>query len=222
MAGGQRGRRPAAVGLLGAAVLGAVTAWAATALFPSSLYTWGGASRRCAATGSGGTIWAACSVDGDCGVGAPAGACVETIVPNDFDQLAEEVEAIESFLGTNGRNVTVHPDVPYCASIENLAAADDDVMLVAFPVAVQTEDVSCHCSGTCTTPAQVTFQDDDGNALGGAITCSSGTGDMAWTDKSGETAGDLNAGERLLFDVTNTPNPDATDEYLLCATFSKQ
>lgn len=202
--------------------VGLSLAWAATALFPSSLYTWSGASKRCAAIGSGGTIWQTCSVDGDCGSGAPAGACVATIVPDDFDQVGEEVEAIESFLGTNGKNITIHSDVPYCALVENLSSTDDNVMFVTFPVAAQVEKVSCHCSGTCTSPATIQFEDDDSNLISTAITCTSGTGDMSFTDVSGDADAALDAGERLLRSTDNTPNPDATDDYLICATFSKQ
>ena len=167
-------------------------------------------------------MWASCTTDANCGTSPPTGACVATIVPDDFDQVAEEVEAIEAFLGTNGKNLIIHANVPYCALVENLAATDDDVMFVAFPVANQVELVSCHCNGTCTSPATIQFADDDAALISTAITCSSGTGDMSWTDISGDADGALDAGQRLMRSTDNTPNPDATDDYLICATFSKQ
>lgn len=106
-----------------------------------------------------------------------------------------------------------------CALIENLAAADDNMSMGSHPYAVTVTRVWCECEGTCTTLAQLSFEDDAANAMtGGTPVCGLGT---AVPSPSVITAGGgLTAYESFQFDVTNTPSPE-TDEYLVCYSFTK-
>ena len=104
-----------------------------------------------------------------------------------------------------------------CASVENLAAADDNMLLGSMPVAVTVTGVWCHCSGTCSTPATVALEDDAGNAMTGTATCDTGGG--VATPATITAGGALSAYEGLRFDTTNTPSPDGSDEYAICFGF---
>ena len=103
-----------------------------------------------------------------------------------------------------------------CASVENLAAADDNMPMGSFPVATTIERVWCHCYGTCTTPATIQIEDDAGNAMSGTATCDTGGG--AATPTTITAGGALVAYEGLRFDVTNAVSPE-TDEYAICAGY---
>lgn len=107
-----------------------------------------------------------------------------------------------------------------CLTIENLAAADDNMELGSFPYPVTIEKIWCYCRGTCTTLPTFTFEDAATNAMTliGTPTCATTTDNAVPADVS--AGGALIAYEKWQFDVTNTPDP-ATDEYMLCYEFSK-
>ena len=71
----------------------------------------------------------------------------------------------------------------------------------------------CLCRGTCTTEADLSFEDGAGNAMTGTIDCEDTTaGDSPTAITAG---GALVAQEGLVFDVDNAVSPE-TDSYLVC------
>jgi hypothetical protein len=106
-----------------------------------------------------------------------------------------------------------------CTTIENLANADDNLPIWATFVAVTVQKGICVCHGTCTTEADVTFEDGAGNAMTGDITCEDvTTGD---TPVSISAGGGLVANETMRMDTKATPVIDPeTDEYTICWAFT--
>jgi len=102
-----------------------------------------------------------------------------------------------------------------CVVFENLAAADDNYEIWEFQRGVTITYVSAHCRGTCTTEAEIGFEDRGGNAftLASTLTASSGTGNS--TPIAVSSGGTLVAGEGMAIDVDNAVNPE-TDEYTIC------
>ena len=100
-----------------------------------------------------------------------------------------------------------------CASVENLAAADDNMPLGSVNVAATVVNVWCHCYGTCTTPATIQLEDDAGAAMTGTATCDTGGGAATPTNIS--AGGAVVAYEGIRFDTTNAVSPE-TDEYAIC------
>jgi len=98
------------------------------------------------------------------------------------------------------------------AVIEDLAAADDNLPLgpgLDYPVTVVT--VGCKCHGTCTTPAQISLEDDAGNAMThAAFSCNAAPAVMQFYSVT--AGGSLGVGESVRMDVDNTPDPE-TDTY---------
>lgn len=118
-------------------------------------------------------------------------------------------------LGTGGIEASTssweHPNTGHWA---NLAAADDNQEIwVNGPDAVTVVNVGCHCAGTCSTPAEISFEDRAGNALTHTtLTCGTGTGVSSFVAVT--STGGLVAGEGLRFDVDNAVSPE-TDEYTI-------
>ena len=109
-------------------------------------------------------------------------------------------------------------DFQSCAVFEDLAAADDNYEIFMANDAITIESVGCHCRGSCSTPAQISFEDRSGNAMTHTTpTCSTGTGNTTY--QSVTAAGSLVAGEGLAFDVDNAVSPE-TDAYTICFTWS--
>ena len=104
-----------------------------------------------------------------------------------------------------------------CMSVENVAAADDNVEWYMANDAITITAVGCHCAGTCTTAATFAFEDRAGNAMTGSPTCSTTTSNTTFTAIT--VGGGLAAGESIRFDVTNAVSPE-TDEYLICFTYT--
>lgn len=126
----------------------------------------------------------------------------------------------DQFVVYDGSNpITIPLTNPTCATLEDLAAADDDYAIWVPPFAVTITSAWCGYQGTGTTPATIDLQDAQGNA-------------MTMTDA---TCGDLDAGvmtpqavtanntmtayEGLAFNVTNAVNPE-TDKYTICWTYT--
>lgn len=131
-------------------------------------------------------------------------------------EAAEDTTANQLVYGA-GANV-LDPIQQSCARIEKLAAADDNVDLFFADRGIKIQRVACWTRVNTTTPATVQFY-GTGAAIGTAITCDENNLAPTWVDRSGEANGTLAAGARLHIDVTNTPNADATDAYLVCFTY---
>ena len=97
-------------------------------------------------------------------------------------------------------------------TIENLKAADDNLPLWGgAPYTVEPMRFWVHCMGTCTTTANISFEDLDGNAVShGTITASTSGAATAVTP----TTTTFLAFEGLAIDVDNTPVPE-TDKYVI-------
>lgn len=105
-----------------------------------------------------------------------------------------------------------------CATIQNLSSTNDHLPLWASPISVQVRAAWCTCTGTCTTPATITFEDGAQNAITGTVTCGTAAAPGALTPLAG-AATTLVAREQLGINVTNTPNPDGADYYTVCWTY---
>jgi hypothetical protein len=113
-----------------------------------------------------------------------------------------------------GSSIVYHPDTSVPAVIELLSSDDDDYEFYTATYPQTVRKIGVHCEGVCTTPATFSFTDRAGNALTvGSITVSTGTGNTSFATVS--AGGSLVTGEGLKLNVTNTPNPDATDKYIV-------
>lgn len=105
----------------------------------------------------------------------------------------------------------------FCERVDSLSAIDDDFSLGSFPYNVTIKTVGCHCRGTCFTKASIQLKDGSGNQMTHVIPVCSSEGEGAIYEAVA-AEGDLAAGEKLKFDVTNNPNPE-TDEYTICGSY---
>lgn len=114
----------------------------------------------------------------------------------------------------DGSAVAVIPTVYYeSKTIENLAAADDDLEIFMANDAITIVSIGVHCSGTCTTAASISLEDRAGNAMTHtAPTASTGTSNTTYQAVTGGNS--LVAGEALRFDVDNAVSPE-TDTYTI-------
>ena len=141
---------------------------------------------------------------------APAMTTIGHIAIDDTDDQLQ-------YYGTAARVLSYKQD--QCAVMEKLAAADDNFALGTTTYARTIVKVGCRCHGTCTTKADISLEDDSGNAMTHTTpTCS--TAGTVITYQSVTAANTLVAGEGLRFDVTNTPSPDATDTYEICVEYT--
>lgn len=104
-----------------------------------------------------------------------------------------------------------------CIVVEQIKAADDNMMIASWPDAVTINSVWCQYNGSApSTAATFTLEDGGGNAMtitGTNPTCTApGTPPTPAAVTANNT---LTAYELLRFDTTNTPDP-ATDTYLIC------
>ena len=109
--------------------------------------------------------------------------------------------------------------------IEYLSASDDNFIIPAkHTTAITITKVWCKCQGTCTTPAQISFEDESGNAMShGTLTCAEvgETPDEGGANGGLETVdsgGGLSAYESMAFDVDNTPTTG--DTYIIGWTYT--
>lgn len=100
------------------------------------------------------------------------------------------------------------------ATLLNNTSADDNIPLMFTRHATEIRAVGCHCTGTCTpTVATIALKRaSDGHAISpdSTLTCSANGTAVTWQPITTDTDRNLVAGDTLLFDTTNTPNP-ATD-----------
>lgn len=127
------------------------------------------------------------------------------------------IDASELAAGSVGNSEASNAlELPLCRTVEDLADADDGKPFMSFPYAVEVQAFWCECRGTCTGNASLTFYDESGSAqIGSTSVACDGTTD----DVSSDADGDLVSGEYTYFDVTTAPNPDASDDYLVCMSF---
>jgi len=104
-------------------------------------------------------------------------------------------------------------------TIENLAAADDDLELITVNDAITITAFGIRCRGTCTTTASTTISDIlvDTAMTKGQLAATTGTSTMTFNSVTANGA--LSAGNTLIMDTTNTPSPE-TDEYHICIQFT--
>lgn len=111
---------------------------------------------------------------------------------------------------TGGHTHTV--GITRCASIENLAAADDNFLMTSDKIDPTITEVWCFCNGTCTTMAQFALEDQAGNAFTMATPTCATTGAATAATVTTDT---VSAYEAVRWDVTNAVSPE-TDEYMIC------
>ncbi|RJQ37446.1 MAG: hypothetical protein C4555_06330 [Dehalococcoidia bacterium] len=105
-----------------------------------------------------------------------------------------------------------------CAVIDNVAAADDNMLFLSAHQAMTIKTVWCNYQGLApTTGAVFALEDGAGNAMTHTSPTCAAPGSVA-TAQNVTAGGSLTAREVLRFDVTNTPNP-ATDTYMLCVSY---
>ena len=106
-----------------------------------------------------------------------------------------------------------------CAVVEDFAAADDNLPLGSYEVAITLQNVWCTCSGTCSTVAQTSLEDGSGNAMTHTTPVCTAIGTIP-TAQTITAGGGLSARESLRVDVDNTPSPE-TDTYEICWAYTR-
>lgn len=131
-------------------------------------------------------------------------------------EIALDTTDAQLVVQQSGSQVVISTENHRCAVIENLAAGDDNFPVWSPLNAVTITNSWCLCTGTCTTEADISFEDGAGNAMGGTVTCEDiTTGDSL----TAITSGTLVALESLAIDVDNTPTAD--DEYTICWQYTE-
>ena len=155
------------------------------------------------------------------------GATVEATsvleIPNGASPTVAETGAIAYDTTTgqlvvySGSSVNVFEvDDPKCTTIENLVAADDNMLLWDSKRASTISAVRCVTSGFTTQPT-LSFEDGSGNAMTGAPECAAPLG-AAWVNIT--AGGGLTPGESLRFDTTNTTAPTTGTQCMICFTYT--
>ncbi len=103
-----------------------------------------------------------------------------------------------------------------CFGLADLVAADDNLLTYIAPENITLTSAACKTSSFTTEPT-ITFEDDAGNAMTGAPTCSSSTASTYTAFTAGNT---LVAGEGLRIDTTNTPAPTSATQALMCVRYT--
>lgn len=110
-------------------------------------------------------------------------------------------------------------------TIENLAAADDDVPFFSPDQNIRMDRGYCFCQGTCSTPADIDFetvQDGTGGPavvpITGTVECEPFTVESLATNFTGSGV-DITGRDSIRFDVVNAVSPE-TDIYQVCATYT--
>lgn len=110
-----------------------------------------------------------------------------------------------------------------CITIENLAAADDNIYVFSPADNVTLVNAWCHCSGTCTTEADLTLETrqigtaSTVDAVTGTVDCEDEVTGDSKTALSGDGA-TVDALDIVRFD-TGSPSPE-TDTYQLCIEYT--
>jgi hypothetical protein len=101
---------------------------------------------------------------------------------------------------------------------ENFSSSDTNYGILNAAASATVLAVGVRCSGTCTTPAQISLEDGSGNAMTHTTpTAQTAEGD-AVVFQLVTAGGDLALGEQLRFDCDNTPSP-TTDRYTITVKY---
>lgn len=112
----------------------------------------------------------------------------------------------------------INPKQTFCINKFDLVAADDDYPIMSFLDAATVTDVLCLYSGTGSTVASISLEDDDGNAMTHTAPTCQPHGTPA-VPQSITAGGAIAQGELVRFDVDNTPDP-TTDDYTICIGYT--
>jgi hypothetical protein len=106
---------------------------------------------------------------------------------------------------------------PQCVLVQDLTTSSARLMVGMHRTVMSVSRISCHCRGSCTTPATVQFQDSASSPnVVGSLTCSANNTIPANSvDVTGGANSLFSAFERVEVTVTAGPSP-TTDEYLFC------
>jgi hypothetical protein len=170
-----------------------------------------GSPRLCAQTGSAPSI----SLEGTTGLDVSG------------DRIYVDVNE-DGAKATDGTERWVDAAQKTCITVEALAAADDDMFFHSTQVPITVRQGWCYCAaaGTCTVPATITVSDrvpgTGSTAMTNTIACrdvAAGTATVT-TFSGGATA--IAANHVVEWSVTGTaPDPDATDQYIICISYTE-
>jgi len=114
--------------------------------------------------------------------------------------------------------------IPYhqtkCGYFPDLVATDDNISLGMFDAAVTITGVACSFNGTGTTAATVTLENGSGTGMtitGTNPTCVANSSNSTFAAVTANNQ--LEIGQVIRFDVTNTPDP-VTDDYTICVRYT--
>ena len=105
-----------------------------------------------------------------------------------------------------------------CVTVENLQAADDDFLFDSPEADITLTSAIAHCSGTCTTEADFTFEHVEiGTATVNSVTGTVDSEDLTTGDSATALSGStsVTADDIIRFDVSNSPSPES-DTYIIC------
>ena len=138
-----------------------------------------------------------------------------------FDPIEEtELDTISELNTqiTDSTILTKNEKFTDCLVVENLAAADDNMLFGSFMNAVTITDIWCNYNGAApTTVAQVSLEDGAGNPMTHTTPVCAAPATVA-TAQSVTAANTLTAREVLRFDVDNAVSPE-TDAYMICVGY---
>lgn len=144
----------------------------------------------------------------------------EVVIDGSMAFLANVTDSVPNIIVVDGANNVRDLRgwrMEKCATVENLAAADDNIPIGSLHRNATIQTLWCQFVGTGTTPATITLEDGAGNAMTGTATCISGANASSQTTIT--AGGSVTAGELIRFDVTNAVSPE-TDEYSICYAYT--
>ncbi len=135
-------------------------------------------------------------------------------ISNNADTLSRHAADIAANKNALANQVTIST---YTYRKDKLAAADDNYEFFIANLPMTIESFGVHCSGTCTTTAEISLEDRGGTPMNhSVVAASSGSEQTRIYTVTGDNT--LATGEGLCFDVDNTPVPE-TDSYTLMVTY---
>ncbi len=169
-------------------------------------------------TGAVGGIKATGNVIFDGNIGTTPAASPTISGPGDFGIDSTEAQWVYN---DGGRARVIVPTFTACGTVENLADTDDNFEFYANARDIKVLGSWCHCRGTCTTEADLSFEIREVGT--GTTTDITGTVDCEDTT-TGDTKTSLSANvtalDQISFDVDNSPT--ANDEYQICIEYEYQ
>lgn len=129
-------------------------------------------------------------------------------------EIAQDTTGDQFLMGATPR--VIYYEAIACGTIENLVAADDNILIHTARQNITVQAVSCRTAGFTTEPT-LTFEDGTGNAMTGSPTCNS-TETQAWTAIT--AGGAVGQNEAIRFDTTNTPAPTTATQANVCFAYT--